>query len=121
MKQHKVGKLPVINSERELVALICRGDQRRSDVHADATRDPNTQLMVAAAVTCDEEKVGDCLGVKRAEALVDAGADALVVVTDDGISEGTLDFIKRLKATFLTTDVVCGRVASVRAAEALCK
>jgi len=121
MKQGKVGKLPVINSERELVALICRGDNRRADAYPDATRDPNTQLMVAAAIPVDEQKIGDGLGWDRAAAVVDAGADALMVVVDDGVTEVTLDFVKRLKATYLTTDIVVGHVQSVRCAEALCK
>lgn len=121
MKQRKVAKLPVINSERELVALICRGDSKRSAKHPHATRDPNTQLLVAAAISVDEDEIGDGLGWDRARALVEAGVDALVVETDHGVSEATVAFLKRLKATYLTTDVLCGRVSSVRMAEDLCK
>jgi len=121
MQQHKVAKLPVVNSERELVALICRGDSKRSVRHPNATRDPNTQLLVAASVSVDEEQIGDGAGWDRAMALVEAGADALLLETDHGVSEATLAFLKRLKATFLTTDVICGRVSSVRQAEDLVK
>jgi len=117
MQKHKVGKLPVINSERELVALICRGDQRRVDEHPNATRDPNTQLIVGAAVSMGQDQAG----FERAVALVEAGADAIVVLMDEGVSEATVDFVKRLKATFLTTDIVCARVSSMEMADALCK
>jgi len=121
MRTKKVGKLPVVNSERELVALICRGDSKRSALHPHASRDPNAQLLVAAALSVDEEAIGDGLGWDRARALVDAGVDALLLETDDGVSEATLAFLKRLKATFLTTDVICGRISSVHQAEELCK
>mmetsp|Transcript_78301 Transcript_78301/g.162657 ORF Transcript_78301/g.162657 Transcript_78301/m.162657 type:complete len:499 (+) Transcript_78301:121-1617(+) len=119
--EKKVGKLPILNSEKELVALICKGDTRKFAQNALASRDPNLQLLVAAAVSVDEETEGDGLGWDRARALVDAGVDALLLETDSGVSDATLAFLKRLKAAYVTTDIICGRVSSVRVAQELCR
>lgn len=114
MQTAKVAKLPVVNEDKELVALICRGDLKRSRRHPDATRDPNRQLMVSAAVSPVEDGAWD-----RAKALLDAGVDVLCVDADDGVGDDTVSFVKRLKAGYTNVDILVGRVSSCSQAKAL--
>merc|ERR1719188_2561073 len=107
MIERKVGKLPIVNADNELVALICRGDLRRVAERPQASRDANRQLLVAAAVVA-----GEASGLDRAKALVDAGADLLMLDTDDGIDGETVAFLNHLKESFSSTDVIVGRVSS---------
>ncbi|CAK0878072.1 unnamed protein product [Prorocentrum cordatum] len=103
----KVGKLPIVNGDRELQALICQGDLRRNALHPLASRDANRHLLVAAAVAAGEPG-----GLERASALVDAGADVLLLDTDGGVDGETVTFLGRLKQAFAGVDVVAGRVSS---------
>lgn len=114
MAETKVAKLPVINSDRELVALICRGDIKRSVRHPLASRDANKQLLVGAALSIEDSNAWE-----RAEALVEAGVDILCLETD-GVNEETVNFLKRLKESFAGVDVIAGNVQSARQAIALC-
>lgn len=107
MQQKKVGKLPVINEDSELVAFICRGDLKKERAHPTASRDKNMQLLVAAAVGASEES-----RLERAQMLVEAGVDVLCVDTDGGVSEEGLAFVKQLKQSYGATDVLAGRVAT---------
>jgi len=114
MQKEKVAKLPVLNEDRELVALICRGDLKRHREHPDATLDANKQLVVGAAVSARGENAWD-----RARALVDAGVDFLLLDTDEGIGPDTVEYAKRLKETFDGTDVIAGRVSCCQQAKEL--
>lgn len=115
MQQAKVSKLPVLNKDQELVALICRGDMKQVKRHPHASRDANRQLMVAAAVSPNEPNAWD-----RVQALVGAGADLLSLETDEGVDHYVISFLKRTKEAFPGLDVVAGPVNSVRQASMLC-
>lgn len=114
MRQSKVAKLPVVNSDNELVALICRGDLKRSFQYPDASRDANRQLMVGASLSATDEDAWD-----RAKALVEAGADVLCLEVDNCVDAVTIAFIKQLKAQFAGIDIMAGMVTSHSQAEAL--
>lgn len=114
METAKVSKLPVVNEDRELVALVCRSDLQRSQLHPMANRDPNRQLRVAASLCPAEDQ-----SWQRAVALSEAGCDVFAVDSEDGVSDVTVDFMKRLKAHFPSVDVLAGRVRSVAQAKAL--
>jgi len=90
MIEKKCGKLPIVNEDMELVALICRGDLRRSSKYPRASRDANRHLLVAAAVAS-----GESGGLQRAEALVDAGADVLLLDTDGGVDAAEENIVVR--------------------------
>jgi IMP dehydrogenase len=111
MKAEKVGKLPIVNKSNELVGLMTRGNARRCAI---ASTDQNNQLVVGAAVGCDED-----LDFKRVEALVGGGVDYVFVDIDGGITESTVSFVKKLKETFVYLDVIPGPVSSERQARAL--
>merc|ERR1719203_2243090 len=90
-------------------------------LHPMAIRDPNEQLLVGAAVSVDENEVGDGMGLERAEEVLNAGVDALLMETDDGVTEATTAFIRRLKGTYTTTEIICGRITCMQHAEELCR
>mmetsp|Transcript_54196 Transcript_54196/g.129108 ORF Transcript_54196/g.129108 Transcript_54196/m.129108 type:complete len:460 (+) Transcript_54196:81-1460(+) len=111
--REKVGKLPIVNKDRELVAMICRGDIRRQRDEPQAARDANRQLIVGASVSASGSDW------QRAEALITAGADVLNVEIDDGVSDATIDFIKQLKSSFQGVDVIIGKVTSCAQAKSV--
>jgi IMP dehydrogenase len=110
----KKGKLPIVNSSGELVALVSRTDSLGAKECPDSTQSPNCQLAVGASVStrpCDEA---------RARALVEqGGCDVIVVDSSQGWSVYQVDFLKQFKQAFPTTDVIAGNVVSVRQAKAL--
>jgi len=115
MAEAKVAKLPVVNKERELVALICRGDLKREREHPNATRDANRSLVCGASVCASDQDAWD-----RVQALIDAGVDLVSVDTEDGVFPDTIHFIKRVKDNNEDLDILAGPVKSCRQAKALC-
>jgi len=113
--QHKIEKLPLVDSEGRLRGLITVKDFDKTEKYPNATKDDAGRLRVGAAIGF----FGDAW--ERAEALRDAGVDVLVVDTANGDSAGVLDIIRRLKSdpTFAHIDVIGGNVATRSGAQAL--
>ena len=112
LAQHKVEKLPLIDSQGRLQGLFTVKDFVKSDKYPHATKDDSGRLVVGAAVGVGED------AEKRARALVDAGVDFLVVDTAHGHSRAVLDMVRLLKAN-TSVDVVGGNVATREGAQAL--
>jgi IMP dehydrogenase len=110
--RHRIEKLPVVDDEYRIAGLITVKDINKKLKYPHATKDDQGRLRVAAAVG-----VGDD-AVERAQALVDAGVDVLVVDTAHGHSSGVLDVVRKVKAN-LSVDVVAGNIATGEAAAAL--
>lgn len=111
LHQHKIEKLPIIDSEGYLKGLITIKDIQKKKTYPNANKDKFGRLRVAAAVG-----VGN--GVERAAALVGAGVDVIVVDSAHGHSQGILDVVKAIKERF-DVDVVGGNVATAEATRAL--
>ncbi|OIH99359.1 MULTISPECIES: IMP dehydrogenase [unclassified Curtobacterium] len=113
--QHKIEKLPLVDADGKLRGLITVKDFDKSEKYPDATKDDEGRLRVGAAIGF----FGDAW--QRAEALLEAGVDVLVVDTANGESEGVLDMVRRLKADerFAGVDVIGGNVATRQGAQAL--
>ena len=111
----RVEKLIVVDKKYRCVGLITVSDIKKSERNPLATKDSEGRLRVAAAVGAGKN------GLKRTEALIHAGVDAIVVDTAHGHSKGVLDSIKNIKKSFKNIDVVGGNVATAEGAEALIK
>ena len=115
LAQHKIEKLPLVDSTNRLRGLITLKDYVKSDRYPLASKDAQGRLRVGAAIGF----FGDAW--ERAMGLIDAGVDVLVVDTAHGHSRGVLDMIARLKAEphAREVDVIGGNVATYEGARAL--
>ncbi|MFV0315367.1 MAG: IMP dehydrogenase [Microthrixaceae bacterium] len=110
--RHRIEKLPVVDSEGHITGLITVKDINKKIQYPNATKDSQGRLRCAAAVG-----VGDD-AYERAEALVDAGVDVLVVDTAHGHSAGVIEVVRKIKGA-LDVVVVAGNIATGEAALAL--
>ncbi|MHB8707898.1 MAG: IMP dehydrogenase [Desulfuromonadales bacterium] len=115
LKHNRVEKLLVVDNDRNLKGLITIKDIEKVKKYPNACKDSLGRLRVGAAVgpTDDMEE--------RAEALLRAGADVIVIDTAHGHSQGVIDGVKRLRSTFPNIDLVAGNIATAEAAEVLIK
>lgn len=102
-----------MNDDGELVAVVSRGDVKKSRAYPHASTDPNNQLLVAAACLPRPEEF------ERVGKLVESGADALVLDAAHGDSMEQIDFLKRVKGEFPSLEVICGNVVTPRQAKPL--
>lgn len=109
LHQHRIEKLPIVDKRGLLKGLFTVKDVMKREKHPNACKDSQGRLRVAAAIGVS----GDYL--ERAEALVAAGVDALVIDTAHGHSAGVIGAVKKVKAKFAKVDVVAGNVATAEA------
>jgi IMP dehydrogenase len=110
--QHRIEKLPIVDNDGLLKGLITVKDIRKKADHPHSTQDSQGRLRVGAAVGVGPD------ALERAERLVDAGVDVLVVDTAHGHSLGVLDIVKQIKGAF-DVDVIAGNIATAEAVDAL--
>lgn len=115
LQQHKIEKLPVVDKKNKLVGLITFRDIIKVKEHPDSCKDSLGRLRVAAAVGVTEDTL------ERVDALVEAGADAIVIDTAHGHTKGVVDKLKEVKAKYKNLDVVVGNIATAEAALYLAK
>ena len=113
LQENKIEKLPVVDSENHLVGLITYKDITKAKDKPMACKDEKGRLRVAAGVGVTADTL------ERAKALVEAGADAIVIDTAHGHSKGVIEKLREVKAAFPNVDVVVGNVATGAAAKML--
>jgi IMP dehydrogenase len=113
MHQHRLERVLVVNDRFDLKGLITVKDILKSTEHPYACKDEHGRLRVGAAIGT----AGDT--EERAEALVAAGVDVIVVDTSHGHSQGVLDRVRWVKRTYPLVQVVGGNVATATGARAL--
>ncbi len=111
--EHRIEKLPVVDEQGILKGLITVKDITKRRLFPNANKDEHGRLRVAAAVGVGRETKD------RAGALFAAGADAVVVDSAHGHSEGVLDVIAVLREAFPDAQIVGGNVATLEGAKAL--
>ena len=113
LQKHKIEKLPVVDQNGKLVGLVTYKDITKAKDKPNACKDSMGRLRVAAGIGV----TGDSL--QRAEALVKAGVDAIVIDTAHGHSAGVVKTLREVKAAFPQIDVVVGNIATGDAARFL--
>lgn len=112
LQQRRIEKLLVVDDQYRCIGLITVRDMERAQEFPNACKDSMGRLCVAAAVGTGDD------GFKRAELLVGAGADLLIVDTAHGHSSGVIESVKRIKK-HLKVEVVGGNIATRDGAKAL--
>ena len=113
--KNKIEKLPVVDGDNHLVGLITYRDITKIQDYPNACKDDKGRLRVAAGVGVTSDTL------KRVEALVEAGVDAVVIDTAHGHSANVTNTLKAVKAAFPQIDVLVGNIATGEAAEYLIK
>ena len=113
LQENKIEKLPVVDASNRLIGLITYKDITKAKDKPNACKDEKGRLRVAAGVGV----TGDTM--ERAQALVDAGVDAIVIDTAHGHSKGVVGKLQDVKSAFPNIDVVVGNVATGEAARFL--
>ena len=113
LQEHKIEKLPVVDSEGHLVGLVTYKDITKAKDKPNACKDALGRLRVAAGVGVTPDVM------ERATALVNAGIDAIVIDAAHGHSKGVVGVLRQIKETFPEIDVVVGNIATGEAARFL--
>ncbi len=113
LQENKIEKLPVVDKDNHLVGLITYKDITKAKDKPMACKDEKGRLRVAAGVGVTADTLD------RMQALVNAGADAIVIDTAHGHSKGVIDKLREAKASFKNIDIVVGNVATGAAAKML--
>ena len=113
LRENKIEKLPVVDSDGKLVGLITYKDITKAKDKPMACKDSKGRLRVAAGVGVTMD------AMDRIKALVEAGVDAIVIDTAHGHSAGVVKKLKEAKAAFPQIDIVVGNVATGEAAKML--
>ena len=113
LQEHKIEKLPVVDKDNKLVGLITYKDITKAKDKPMACKDAKGRLRVAAGVGVTVDTL------QRMEALVNAGADAIVIDTAHGHSKFVIEKLKEAKRRFPDVDIVVGNVATGAAAKML--
>jgi len=113
LQDNKIEKLPVVDDNYKLVGLITYRDIIKVSENPNANKDTFGRLRVAAAIGV----TGDAF--ERAEALLNAGVDALIIDTAHGHTKGVVTILKEIKKSFPKSEIVVGNIATGEAAKYL--
>ncbi|MDA0220293.1 MAG: IMP dehydrogenase [Proteobacteria bacterium] len=113
LHQHRIEKLLVVDDELRCIGLITVKDIEKAAAHPDASKDEQGRLRCGAATGVGED------GWRRAEALIEAGVDVVVVDTAHGHSSGVIDAVARIKKQSNYTQVLAGNIATAEGAKIL--
>jgi IMP dehydrogenase len=113
LHRHRIEKLPIVDSDGRIAGLITVKDIQKRVEFPQATKDPQGRLRVGAAVGVGPD------ALERAQALIAAGADVLVVDTAHGHSRGVVEMVARIAGLSGEFEVIAGNIATGEAAEAL--
>ena len=113
LQKHKIEKLPIVGMDGKLIGLVTYKDITKAKDKPMACKDAKGRLRVAAGVGVTVDTLD------RMQALVDAGADAIVIDTAHGHSAFVIEKLREVKKRFPGIDIVVGNIATGEAAKAL--
>jgi len=112
---HRIEKLVVVDVKNRCIGLITVKDMEKAETYPNAAKDSSGRLRVGAAIGAGQD------GIERAEALMAAGVDVLVVDTAHGHSEGVLNAVANVRKMANEVQIIAGNIATAEGAEALIK
>jgi IMP dehydrogenase len=112
---NKVEKLPIVNDDFTIAGLITGKDIYRKQKYPDSSVDKKDKLLVGAAIGVKEDSID------RAEALIKAGVDVLVIDIAHGHSDLAIETLQKVKKKFPEVDIIAGNVATSEGARDLIK
>ncbi|MGE5416948.1 MAG: IMP dehydrogenase [Acidobacteriota bacterium] len=115
LAKHRIEKLPLVDNDYNLKGLITIKDIQKVRKYPNSAKDFRGRLLVAAAVGTSADTM------ERAEALVAAGADIIVIDTAHGHSMNVINMVSRIKTAFPDVEIIAGNVATAEATEELIK
>jgi IMP dehydrogenase/GMP reductase len=113
LHRHRIEKLPIVDADGRLKGLITVKDISKRVEFPDSTKDAHGRLRVGAAVGVGAD------AMERAQALIEAGVDVLVVDTAHGHSRGVVEMVSRIAGLSGDFEVIAGNIATAEAADAL--
>ena len=113
LHRHRIEKLLVVDDENRCIGLITVKDIEKAQLNPNACKDAQGRLRVAAATSVGPD------GLERAERLIDAGVDVVVVDTAHGHSERVLEAVARIKTMSNAVRILAGNVATAEGVQAL--
>ncbi|EJF83688.1 IMP dehydrogenase [Bartonella rattimassiliensis] len=113
LHHHRIEKLLVVDEQNRCVGLITVKDIEKAKLNPNAAKDSQGRLRAAAASSVGND------GIERAERLIDAGVDVLVIDTAHGHSQRVLETVERIKKMAFSPAVIAGNVATAQATQAL--
>ncbi len=113
LRSHKIEKLPLVDDEGYLKGLITIKDIEKAQKYPNAAKDSQGRLICAAAIGATKDVL------ERAEALLNVGADVLVLDSAHGHSKGIIEACRKVKNAFPDCQLIAGNVATGEATEAL--
>ena len=113
LHQHRIEKLLVVDGQGRLKGMITIKDIEKIKKYPNACKDHMGRLRVGAAIGVGEDRL------ERAQALLDAGADVIVIDTSHGHTLNVIETVRELKATFSKIELIAGNVATAKGTEDL--
>ncbi|HPC99182.1 MAG TPA: IMP dehydrogenase [Bacteroidales bacterium] len=113
LQKHKIEKLPVVDENNKLIGLITYKDITKTKDRPSACKDEKGRLRVAGAVGIAADTI------ERADALINAGVDALVIDTAHGHTRNVINILREIKKKYGTIEVVAGNIGTPEAAKRL--
>lgn len=110
LQNHRIEKLPVVNSKDELVGLITYRDIIKLKERPNACKDKMGRLRVAAGIGLTSDIY------ERIDAVIAAGVDAIVIDTAHGHSKKNIEVVRTVRVKYPNVDIVCGNIATAEAA-----
>ena len=113
LHKHRIERLVIVDDDNRCVGLLTVKDMDKAAVNPNAAKDAAGRLRVAAASTVGDE------GFERTEALIEAGADCVVIDTAHGHSKSVAEAVTRAKKISNSVQIIAGNVATAEATKAL--
>jgi IMP dehydrogenase len=113
LHKNKIERIIIVDNSLNCLGLMTGKDLEKTKQFPHAAKDSEGRLLVAAATSVGKD------GIKRAESLIEAGVDLMVIDTAHGHSKGVIETLKELKKKYPKIDFVAGNIATQEAAKAL--